>query len=55
MLYPTGSINHASATPRNDAKSVMVVGNSPKIFVQTKIRCIMSGIVNPEDMIIDTH
>ena len=55
MLYSTGFINHTSATPRNDAKLVMVVENSPKIFVQEKNRGIMSRIVNPEDMVINTH
>ena len=54
-LYPTGSINHASVTPRNDAKPVMVVGNSPKIFVQAKIRVIISVTVNLEDMAVNTH
>ena len=32
-------INHASATPRNDATPVMVVGNSAKIFVQ--VNCLV--------------
>ena len=54
-LYPTGSINHASATPRNNAIPVMVVGNSPKIIVQAKNCGIMSRTVNLEDIVVNTH
>ena len=56
MLYPTGSTNYAFTTPKiNGVKQVMVMENSPKIFVQAKIRSIMSAIVNPGDMVDNTH
>ena len=40
---------------KNNARQVMVVGNSLKIFAQAKIRGTMSTTVHLEEMVEDIH